>query len=41
MVTLQNPFNPKDFEEDKLSILDIKAVDMRDGSKQIWRTNVA
>ena len=26
-VILQNPFNPKDFEEDKLSILDIKAVD--------------
>ncbi|MGO8747803.1 MAG: Rpn family recombination-promoting nuclease/putative transposase [Thermoguttaceae bacterium] len=26
-VTLENPFNLKDFEDDKLSILDIKAVD--------------
>jgi predicted transposase/invertase (TIGR01784 family) len=26
-VTIQNPFNYQDFEEDKLSILDIKAVD--------------
>ena len=26
-VTLQNPFNPRDFQDDKLSILDIKAVD--------------
>ncbi len=29
-VTLENPFNLRDFEDDKLSILDIKAVD-RDG----------
>ncbi len=26
-VTLGNPFNPKDFQDDKLSVLDIKAVD--------------
>jgi predicted transposase/invertase (TIGR01784 family) len=26
-VTLENPFNPQDFKDDKLSILDIKAVD--------------
>ena len=26
-VTLENPFNPQDFQDDKLSILDIKAVD--------------
>ena len=26
-VILDNPFNPKDFQEDKLSLLDIKAVD--------------
>ncbi len=26
-VTLENPFNPQDFKEDKLSILDIKAID--------------
>src|SRR5271166_5775027 len=26
-VTLQNPFNPQDFKDDKLSVLDIKAVD--------------
>ena len=26
-VTLENPFNPKDFQEDKLSQLDVKAVD--------------
>ncbi|MEN9553956.1 MAG: hypothetical protein RLZZ232_242 [Planctomycetota bacterium] len=26
-VTLQNPFNPQDFHDDKLSILDIRAVD--------------
>jgi predicted transposase/invertase (TIGR01784 family) len=26
-VTIQNPFNYKDFEDDKLSILDVKAVD--------------
>jgi predicted transposase/invertase (TIGR01784 family) len=26
-VTLQNPFNPQDFQDDKLSILDIKAKD--------------
>ena len=29
-ITLQNPFNLKDFQEDKLTILDIKAVDQRD-----------
>ena len=28
-VTLENPFNLQDFEDDKLSILDIKAVDRR------------
>ena len=26
-VALDNPFNPKDFQEDKLSLLDIKAID--------------
>ena len=26
-VTLENPFNPQDFRDDKLSVLDIKAVD--------------
>ena len=26
-VTLENPFNPKDFQDDKLSVLDIKAID--------------
>ena len=26
-VTLDNPFNPKDFQEDKLSYLDVKAID--------------
>lgn len=26
-VTVENPFNPQDFHDDKLSILDIKAVD--------------
>ena len=26
-VTVENPFNMQDFEDDKLSILDIKAVD--------------
>jgi predicted transposase/invertase (TIGR01784 family) len=26
-VRLENPFNPQDFKDDKLSILDIKAVD--------------
>jgi predicted transposase/invertase (TIGR01784 family) len=26
-VTLDNPFNPKDFQEDKLSLLDVKAID--------------
>ena len=26
-VTLENPFNPQDFQDDKLSVLDIKAVD--------------
>src|SRR5271157_5993790 len=26
-VALENPFNPQDFKDDKLSILDVKAVD--------------
>ena len=26
-VTLENPYNPQDFKEDKLSILDVKAID--------------
>ena len=26
-VTLDNPFNPQDFQEDKLSLLDVKAID--------------
>jgi predicted transposase/invertase (TIGR01784 family) len=26
-VTIENPFNPKDFQEDKLTVLDIKAID--------------
>jgi predicted transposase/invertase (TIGR01784 family) len=28
-VTVQNPFNPQDFQDDKLSVLDIRAVDQR------------
>ena len=28
-VTIQNPFNPQDFQDDKLSVLDIRAVDQR------------
>ena len=30
-VTIQNPFNYKDFQDDKLSILDVKAVDAARG----------
>ncbi len=36
-VTIENPFNPKDFQDDKLSLLDIKAVD---GTGSIYHTEI-
>jgi hypothetical protein len=37
-VTLLNPFNPQDFQDDKLSVLDIKAVD-QNGRSMTSRCN--